>query len=181
MLRRIAPRRSAPYPAVGNPVHVPLELWSMSVSELRSYAAARAEAIVFWGGVVCGEHVQVTGLYVLRHSAQGGTVRLTRGETRWLLRELRQRDEKLLAQFHSHPREAYHSDGDDQHAAAFHDGFLSIVAPDHAVNVRLPSDCAVHEYRDGRFLQLSPPEIDARLNLRSWVARRCPTPGWLYA
>src|SRR5690606_30998737 len=136
------------------------------------YAAARSEALVFWGGAVCGEHLQVTGLYILGHDAQGSSVALTRDETRWLLRELRRRDEKRIAQVHSHPGEAYHSGGDDAHAAAFHDGLLSIVAPAYALGVELPTDCAVYVYRNGDFEQASESQIAATLRVEPWIAQR---------
>lgn len=173
---RVASRRSVPYPGAGCLVRVPRELWEASVDELGRYAGANSEALVFWGGVVCGKQVQVTGLYILGHAPQGGTVKVTPEETRWLLRELRRRDEKLIAQFHSHPGEAYHSAGDDSCATAFHEGLLSIVAPNFATGVMDPTECAVHEYRDGRFHLLSPEEVAQRIVLDCWTARRRSTP-----
>lgn len=171
----VASRRSIPYPKAGGPVHVPSELWEASIEELRRYAPKRSEALVFWGGAISGDHAHVTGLYVLVHRAQGGTVRVTREEARWLVHELRRRDEKLIAQFHSHPGEAYHSSGDDDHPAAFHEGLLSIVAPDFAADVATPVDCAVHEYTGGHFRLLPEGEVRDRIRLRRSIARLRPT------
>lgn len=171
MHERVASRRSMPYPEPGVPIYVPTELWQASLDELRRYATARSEALGFWGGITCGGQIQVTGLYVLGHSAQGGTVKMSSDETRWLLRELRRRDEKLIAQFHSHPGEAYHSWGDDERAASFHEGLLSIVAPDYGLTADVPSDCAVHEYSGGEFHLLDPDTVDNRLHLQPWTTR----------
>lgn len=186
MSERLAPRRAAPYPGSGAIAHVPNELWLDTIRELQQYADARSEALVFWGGAICGGHVVVTGLYILGHHAQGGTVRVTAEESRWLVRELRRRDEKLVAQVHSHPGRAYHSCGDDEHAAAFHEGFLSIVAPDFATKVGAPSDCAVHEYRSGSFHELPEADVCVRMHLHPMTVRRHATEdltprraGWL--
>lgn len=176
MHERVASRRSIPYPEPGVPVYVPKELWQASLDELRRYATARSEALVFWGGITCGGQIQVTGLYVLGHSAQGSTVKMTPDETRWLLRELRRRDEKLVAQFHSHPGQAYHSWGDDARAASFHEGLLSIVAPHYALNAKFPADCAVHEYSGGAFHLLEPAAVAERLHLQPWTTRLRATP-----
>lgn len=168
-------RRRAPYPGTGAPVVVPAEIWTRSVEELRSYAASRSEALVFWGGVVVSASVQVTGLYLLRHEAQGGRVRVTPEESRWLLRRLRQRDEKLIAQVHSHPGQAFHSHGDDERAASFHAGYLSIVAPDFAVPVREIGECEVFESTGDCFRRLGAAEVRARLQIISLVEERLPS------
>lgn len=193
MHERIAPRRATPYPGPGAIFHAPVHLWRATIVELRRYASARSEALVLWGGVVGGNHIVVTGLYVLGHSAQGGTVKATPEELRWLLRVLRSRDEKLVAQVHSHPGEAYHSPGDDAHAATFHDGFLSIVAPYFGMKVRDPDDCAVYECEKGCFRRLPQAQVRARVKVWPTVVRRSDnaggelattkvrSAGWLYS
>jgi proteasome lid subunit RPN8/RPN11 len=45
---------------------------------------------------------------------------------------LRRRRLVLLAQVHSHPREAFHSNADDRWAVVRHEGALSIVVPEFA-------------------------------------------------
>jgi hypothetical protein len=119
---------------------------------------------VFWGGIICADgSAQVSGLYCIDHEPQGWRVGVTQAESRWLLRCLSERDEKLLAQMHSHPREAFHSEGDNDHATSFHTGYISIVAPNFASRTRKPSHCAVYEYRDERFERLTEIEVESRI------------------
>ena len=165
-------RRSVPYPDTRALVAVPVEVWRRTIEELASYAPFSSEALVFWGGIVSGESIQATGLYLPRHPAQGGCVRLTEAETRWLLRALRDRDEKLIAQIHSHPGSAFHSAGDDERAASFHRGYISVVAPRFAVGVDSLSDCAVFEFDGHHFRELSPAEIRARVQVTRLVEER---------
>jgi len=63
---------------------------------------------------------------------------------------LRQYKLKLVAQIHSHPREAFHSIADDQWAIVRREGALSIVVPDFATHTT-PENFML----DARFYQLS--------------------------
>src|SRR5918998_429010 len=96
-------RRAMPYPGIGAQMFVPQEIWEQSVEVMRSYGVDQSEALMFWGGIISGGQLQVTGLYMPNHSPQGGRVQLPDADARWLVRSLRTRDEKLLAQVHSHP------------------------------------------------------------------------------
>ena len=165
-------RRAVPYPDDGALIVVPREVWRRTVDELRVYAPVRSEALVFWGGIASGHSIHVTGLYLLKHAPQGGCVRLTKEESRWLLRTLRDRDEKLLGQVHSHPDTAFHSPGDDERAASFHRGYLSIVAPRFAMQVRDIADCAVFEFNGREFQELSATDVSARVKLTSLFEER---------
>src|SRR5204862_8073148 len=107
----------------------------------------------------------VTGLYRRNHAPQGDRVVVAPEEARWLLRTLRARDEKLVGQLHSHRGLAGHSPGDDVWATSFHEGFLSIVVPRFGAGVTAPVDCAVLEYRDGRFVPLGRDEVEQRIRL----------------
>jgi hypothetical protein len=50
----------------------------------------------------------------------------------------------LIAQIHSHPSEAYHSETDDTYPIATTAGALSIVVPDFAIRPFRLNDCAVY-------------------------------------
>jgi hypothetical protein len=171
-----AARRAAPYPRAGGTVHVPSEVWQRSLDVLRLYGDVGSEGLVFWGGVVTAGSIQVTGLYVPAHDPQGGRVKVTGDEGRWLLRRLKKRDEKLVAQFHSHLGTADHSWGDDERAASAHEGFLSLVAPNFGRNVMAPRECGVHEY-DGRlFHRLAEEEVCRRIRVDPLTEERRPIP-----
>ena len=167
-------RRALAYPGSGALVHIPRGLWLQSLEELRAYGAQGSEGLLFWGGVPSGESVQVTGLYLPGHSLQGERVRLTPDESRWLLRRLRARDEKLVAQVHSHRYWPEHSLGDDQLAPVRHDGFLSIVIPNYGSGVTGLEQCGTYEAVDGRFVGLDRLMVRARFCLSPTAER--PTP-----
>jgi hypothetical protein len=114
----------------------------------------------------------VTSLYRLNHVPQGDRVVVVREESRWLVRELRARDEKLVGQLHSHRGSAGHSSGDDACATSFHEGFLSIVIPFFARGVTVPADCAFLEYRAGEFIELDLREIEQRIRVYEPVIER---------
>jgi hypothetical protein len=177
-------RRSEPYPAPGYGVRLPTPIWAAALGELRRYATLGgnrrhpgSEALVYLGGVVAGDEMVVTSLYVLDHAPQGGSVVVTDDEAKWLLRALRTRDEKLVGQVHSHRGAAGHSFGDDLHATSFHEGFLSIVVPGFGHDVAAVLECAVLEFRDGAFVDLDDDEVDRRLRVEPQIAFRAARAG----
>lgn len=73
---------------------------------------------------------------------------------------LHERSLKLIAQIHSHPREAYHSEADDQYAIATKVGSISIVVPDFAFGPISLDNCAVYRLSvDNKWLKLSHYEL----------------------
>ncbi len=117
---------------------------------------------MYLSGVPTSAEVLVTGLLELGHLPQGDRVAVTQEEARWLVRSLAARDEKLIAQVHSHREVAGHSAGDDMWATSFHDGFISIVVPRFGINVNSVTECAVLEYKGGAFRDLAPDEVARR-------------------
>lgn len=175
--------RSTPYPPPGEQVRIAANVWTAALSELRRYAdlpgptgTPGSEGLVYLGGNPAAGGAVVTSVLLLQHVPQGDRVAPTTEEVRWLVSTLRDRDEKLIAQFHTHRRAAFHSPGDDRMATSFHEGFLSIVAPNFAMGVERLDQCAVHEYRDGFFQVLDPIEIRARFFVFDSVIDRQPAP-----
>jgi hypothetical protein len=168
--------RSEHYPDAGYRLRVPRPLWERALVELRGYGRLGSEGLVYLSGVRAGDGLMVaTGLILLGHEAQGGTVLVTPEEARWLLRTLRRRDEKLIVQLHSHGGNAFHSSGDDDHATSFHEGFISAVAPDWG-GIREPMECAFHEFRAGEFVLLTRREVAERIELTEPEVERRPAP-----
>ena len=131
-------RRAVQYPGVGSHFYLTPLIWRETVAALSYYGGFQSEGLIYWGGTIGGVgETMVTSLLKLNHTPQGGTVRPTSQEMRMLLRTLRQRDEKLVAQIHSHPGDAFHSLGDSQHATSYHQGFISIVLPNFGKGVQL--------------------------------------------
>lgn len=171
--------RSTRYPPAGYQVRIPSGIWTAALDEVRRYSSLRSqegkrgsEGLVYFGGVPSTHAVVVTSLYRLSHSPQGDCVKPTSDEVRWLLSTLRQRDEKLVAQLHTHRHSAHHSAGDNAMATSFHDGFMSIVAPGFAVNVDEIAQCIVHEYQSGNFRTLSLEETNQRFIVQPQIADR---------
>ncbi len=172
--------RAMPYPPLGYQLRIPDDIWDKALATMGIYATLGSselgergsEGLVYLGGVVAGDEMLVTGLYRLNHEPQGDRVVVTPEEARWLLKSLRARDEKLVGQLHSHRGRAGHSPGDDVWATSFHEGFLSIVVPWFGTAVTRPSDCAVLEYRGGRFVALARGEVDERIDVYAEIVER---------
>jgi hypothetical protein len=154
-------------------------VWTSALDEVRSYATVGihdgrrgSEGLVYFAGIPTADALIVTAVFRLHHEPQGDCVKPTPAEVRWLLSMLRERDEKLIAQLHTHRHGARHSPGDDRMATSFHDGFLSIVAPSFAVDVERISQCIVHEYRSGTFRPLSANETAARFTVHAQIVDR---------
>ena len=171
--------RSTPYPPAGFHVRIPAAVWASALDEVRRYATLGnrgrlrgSEGLVYFAGVPTADALIVTAVFRLNHEPQGDRVEPTQAEVRWLLSTLRERDEKLVAQLHTHRYGAAHSPGDDQMATSFHEGFLSIVAPRLAVDVERIDECIVHEYRRGTFRRLSTDETAARIKVHAQTVDR---------
>lgn len=67
---------------------------------------------------------------------------------------------RMLAQVHSHPGEAYHSQTDDDYAIMTTEGGFSIVVPDFAACDMRASECAVYRLQQGTWTELSSREVD---------------------
>lgn len=174
--------RAVPYRPPGYTLRVSDTIWDGALETVRDYGSRGehrgergSEALVYLGGVVAGDEMIVTGLYRLNHAPQGDRVVVTPNESRWLLRTLSTRDEKLIGQLHSHRGRAGHSPGDDAWATSFHEGFLSVVVPYFGRDVTTPMQCAVLEYRDGQFVELDEAETGRRIQIYAPVAARVAT------
>jgi hypothetical protein len=164
--------REQAYPKPGFRIRVPAELWQRTLEVMRRYSKLRghsskrgSEAIVYWAGVVTADEMVITALYELNHEPQGDRVQVTPDEARWLVRTLASRDEKLVAQVHSHRGGAGHSHGDDLWATSFHEGFVSIVIPGFGSDVTNPVRCAALDYREGHFRPMTPEEVERRIRV----------------
>lgn len=156
-------RRSVTYPGAGVHWSIPQPIIDATAAYLKQYGVQDCEGIAYWAGSVgANRSVAVQTLVLVNHEPQGAGVRVTREEARKLVRVLAEFDLKLLAQVHSHPGDAFHSHGDDEHATSFHEGFVSAVVPRYATDDTSLYDWAVHEYQDGEFVRVPPAEVRTR-------------------
>jgi len=65
----------------------------------------------------------------------------------------------VVAEVHSHPgRDTRHSDGDDQLILMPFEGMFSLVAADYGQSDLLPPSAGLHQYQDGRWVQVTNPD-----------------------
>jgi hypothetical protein len=94
------------------------------------------------------------------------------GETLFLMnRALSESGLRLIAQVHSHPREAYHSEADDRYAIVTANGGFSLVVPNFGHVDPDPALWAVYQLRDRRWLELSKASVQSliRVRDRTWA------------
>lgn len=61
---------------------------------------------------------------------------------------------QVVGQIHTHPRAAFHSDGDDGGARIAYDGYISIVVPNYGRELPSFRGAAIYFYRNNNFSQL---------------------------
>lgn len=94
------------------------------------------EGVGFWAGSLRETVFEVDVAYVpkqLSGRMGGGVLVLISGDELFRMNTWLHRSGKtIIAQLHSHPGSAYHSDTDDEFAVITQSGALSIVVPDYA-------------------------------------------------
>lgn len=160
-----------------NVLHIPEVLHSDTLAHLREAGRQHREQNAFWGGHITGEGIGVVATLYLPSTFNHARY-VTIGDPDVLARmnaEVQRRGEFLLAQVHSHPRDAFHSETDDEGAACGDPGFLSIVVPNYADRDYGPADWAAFEMTPGGWAELPRHERIERLRVlphRVHVARR---------
>jgi proteasome lid subunit RPN8/RPN11 len=66
---------------------------------------------------------------------------------------------QLVGQAHSHPGQAYHSEGDEIGARIAYTGFVSIVVPNYGRQLPSLNGWAAYFFSDGRFIELRGDQI----------------------
>jgi proteasome lid subunit RPN8/RPN11 len=61
---------------------------------------------------------------------------------------------QVIGQIHTHPRQAYHSDGDEDGAGIAYDGYVSIVFLNYGRQLPSLSGAAIYFYRNEAFSEL---------------------------
>lgn len=123
-------RRARGIPGRPERYYVPLPLWRQTWGVLRQYGIRREEAIVLWaGGWGNPDEAYVTTLVVPPQVNSYSRAVIPPGGMAVVSGAVRAHDLLVVAQVHTHPREAFHSSGDDSGAVGFSPGFLSLVVP----------------------------------------------------
>jgi hypothetical protein len=133
---------------------------------MRDFGAHGWEVLVLWLGEVdtSGKVGKVVQAFVPKQkpiSSEDGVGYFVDGQTLFQLnRELSQTGLRLIAQVHSHPTEAYHSDADDRYAIVTVDGGLSLVVPDFGRAEADPKAWAVYRLQGARWQEVGKREVE---------------------
>lgn len=151
-------------------VHVPRSLALKAHAYLQQVGEQGLEGFTLWAGVRDGTAFYVRSTVVpaqrsLRRS-NGVCVSVGAEELHRLNVWLFEQQMLLLAQLHSHPGRAYHSDTDDTYPIATAAGSLSLVIPDFARRPFALGRCAVYRlFPQAGWVRLLPTEVDALLTI----------------
>lgn len=142
---------------------VPVTLAEESQELLRESGKHEFEALVLWAGrartgeagVFDVELVLMPRQYAMR--TDDGVAVMVEGDALFDMNvALNERGLRLLAQLHSHPGDAYHSETDDRYSVVTARGGLSLVVPDFARGGFSLERCAVYQLREGgEWIELS--------------------------
>jgi proteasome lid subunit RPN8/RPN11 len=132
---------------------------------MREFGSHGWEVLVLWVGEI--EHstgkAHVVQAFVPKQkaiSSEDGVGYFVNSETLFQLnRDLSETGLRLIAQVHSHPREAYHSDADDRYAIVTAEGGLSLVVPDFGSAPADPTSWAVYRLRGREWREVSTREV----------------------
>lgn len=112
----------------------PRAILETTISILRDAGAEDCEAMLLWlAPVDCAEII--VQAYRPEQTAGRCWFEVPASAMRSLMTHLRKNGLKAVAQVHSHPGRAFHSDTDDEWAIVRHEGGLSIVVPNFARSI----------------------------------------------
>jgi hypothetical protein len=113
-----------------NSLRVIDRLVARTVEILQQGGAQNCETVVLW----LGSSNEVREVYRPEQIVDVDFFRLPGESVRALMGHLRTTRQRVLAQVHSHPGEAFHSRADDKWAIVRHEGALSFVLPEFAAH-----------------------------------------------
>lgn len=123
-------------------------------AHLRRVGRDGSEGFALWIGQRSGTVFTVTETLIpvqtAHHSPYGVSVSVDAAELFRINRLLYSSGQELLAQLHSHPADAYHSETDDAYPIATMAGAFSLVVPDFAVRPFSLAECAVYRLVPGQ-------------------------------
>jgi proteasome lid subunit RPN8/RPN11 len=125
---------------------------------LQQFGAHGCEGLVLWIGEVTEGQARITRAVVPDQkpikSEDGVGYFVDANVLFELNQKLSETGLRLIAQVHSHPGEAYHSETDDRYAIVTADGGLSLVVPDFGKAPTDPTLWAVYRLNNGTWQEL---------------------------
>lgn len=131
---------------------LPESVAAKTQAHLRLVGRDGLEGMALWAGKLDGKRVTITDAILPRQQGHrtdhGLAVSVPGDELHRINMWLYENGLRLIAQIHSHPGHAYHSETDDDYAITTSMGSISIVVPDFAVRPFRFDDCAAYRLSD---------------------------------
>ena len=148
---------------------VPTEIVARTIDILRRGGAAECEAVVLWLGSGARGAERIAEAYRPDQIADKDFFRIPPAAMKDLMGHLRRTRLHVVAQVHSHPGRAFHSEADDEWAIVRHRGALSLVVPRFGAGttvVNFMDQTAIHRLSDeDRWLEVRDEEVPHALEL----------------
>ncbi len=113
--------------------YIPLAVLQATSAVMRRCGVERRECYVWWGGYFAGEDAQVVTALWPDIPTEFGHVHLDIRELEAMHQRLRELDQVIVAELHTHPPGGGgQNEVDAAHPATTYSGFISIVVPDFA-------------------------------------------------
>lgn len=144
-------RRRVPVPDRIGRISVPLAVMEATSRIMGAFGEKQRECYVWWGGYfMASGDAQVLTVYCPDIVTQSGRVHLRLGDFHTVHNALRERDQVLVVELHTHPPGAGgQNEVDAAYAAAPYPGFVSIVVPDFGLPyLHDLRRCHVYEYME---------------------------------
>lgn len=150
-------------------INVESTVVTATLNVLRQFGAHECEGLVLWLGDILQDRAHAREIIVPNQRPikdERGVGYFVDGRVLFELnRILADTGLRLIAQVHSHPGEAYHSEADDRFAIVTADGSLSLVVPNFAQASDDPRDWAVYRLTRGSWRELSSEETHSLLTV----------------
>jgi hypothetical protein len=150
--------------ALANVRHITIEAHVVrtTLGELQEYGKHGFEGLVLWLGEIDGERASISRAIVPDQrpiASESGVGYFVEGETLFRInRALSASGLRLIAQVHSHPTHAYHSETDDRYAIVTAEGGLSFVVPNFGRAPLDPTIWAIYRLTRGEWRELDQAE-----------------------
>jgi hypothetical protein len=147
---------------------IPRPILAATVDSLRITGQGRKEAVALWQGrVVSDTLAEVTKLIVPTQITGARHFNIPLDERLRIMDDLNRVGEFILIQLHTHPREAFHSQADDQYAVTKHLHALSIVIPNFGMQWtgRFSETSVNVNFGGGVWRELPPADVDRLLEI----------------
>ena len=153
-------------------VIVPQDKAEAAHLHLRKIGRQGSEAVALWVGVVRENSFEVRETIIPKQTPQrtptGILFTVSPQELHRINVWLHENEMQIIAQLHSHPQEAYHSELDDELPLATTVGCLSLVIPNFARDPFSLRRCAIYRLiPDQGWTQLSPAETARLITVRA--------------